>query len=582
MFPGPELYAVVLFLTVLPAAYLIRAVWKRLDRPGGRWLAVTLVGMCGWSVSWALMLLFDGYILSLWSLNATVFFVSVTTLGWLFVTVEYTWRTRIAYRVVLPFLLVPIGVQILVWTNPLHELVWKAGTAVDAQGILHPVHGPAFFVHTGYSYLLVVASVVLLIVAFVDREGIYRKQALLLLAGWLVPTATSAAFLTGVVPTDYLNPTPLGFLLGTTIWGWALFRYQLLKTVPVARRMVLSEMDEGVLIVDDCSVVTDANRAVREMFELEQDPTGKRIETVLDSHQELLDLLDDGPITEGRITVTLGGEQRHLLVNKSRVTPYAGNGGWVIVFSDRTELFRYEEDLELLKGVLSRVLRHDIRNKLNVIRAHGELLSQQTSGQHVKQARTIVRTADTVIETAEKAKAIESLVEADRPMYETDLVGVATETVEWARNQYPEAVVELDAPAAAWTRADERLPLAIRSLVENGIEHNDSDTPTVRVEIDRGTETVTLAVEDDGPGLDRHEQRVFESEAADQLNHSTGLGLWLVNWVVRNSNGRVTVEQTRSGTRIVITLPLNPDAELADLGGGGTGSVETDHANPQP
>ncbi|WP_336001171.1 histidine kinase N-terminal 7TM domain-containing protein [Halorientalis halophila] len=554
MFPGPELYAAVLFLTVLPAAYLIRAVWSRLDRPSGRWLVVTLVGMSGWSVSWALMLLFEGYRLSLWSFNVVVLFASVTTIGWLFVTIEYTWQKQVEHRIVAPFLIVPAVVQVLIWTNPFHELVWRPGTFVDAQGVLHPVHGLGFYLHIGYSYLLVVAGLVLLTVAFVEREGLYRKQAFLLLLGGFIPTVFPIAFVFGMIPTDYLNPTPLGFLLGTSIWGWALFRYQLLKTVPVARRMVLAEMSEGVLIVDDGNVVTDANDALHEMFDLESDPTGKPLESVLEPYEGLRSLIQSGTFSDERITVELNGEPRHLTVSKSSVTHDGGTGGWVLVFNDRTALFRYEEDLELLKGVLARVLRHDIRNKLNVIRAHGELLAQQTDGQHAKQARTVVQTSDAVIETAEKAKAIESLVEADRPLYDTDLVHVAGRTVDWATEQYPDVDIEFDAPDQAWVRADERLALGIRSLVENGIEHNDSDAPMVRVAIERTDDTVTLTVDDNGSGIDRYEQRVFEGEAVDQLNHSTGLGLWLVNWVVRNSNGATTVTQTETGTRFVVTL----------------------------
>lgn len=553
MFPGPELYAGALFLTVLPAAYLIRAVWNRLSHPGARWLVLTLVGMSGWSVSWALMLLSDSYLASILSFNLVNLFVNVTTLGWLFMTVEYTWQSRVSYRIVVPFLIIPAIVQTLVWTNPIHQLVWGPGTTVGAEGVVNAEYGAGFFVHTGYSYLLVVASVVLLIVALVDREGLYRKQALLLLAGWLVPTLTSAAFVFWLFPTPY-NPTPLGFLVGASIWGWALFRYQLLRTVPVARRMVLQEMDEGVLIVDECNVISDANGAARDMFGLSDDPTGKSLEAALAPHDELLAQLSDESVSDECVTLQLNGEQRHLLVNKSRVTHDSGTGGWVFVFNDQTALFRYEEDLELLKEVLSRVLRHDIRNKLNVIRAHGELLAQQSDGSRSQQARTIVRTADTVIETAEKAKGIESLVEADRPLYDIDLSDVAADTAEWATDTFPDAVVDLDVPAETWVRADEQLSLAVRSLVENALLHNDEETQYVRIRIEQHDDAATLSVEDNGPGLDTHERRIFEGESIDQLNHSTGLGLWLVKWVVRNSKGTVTVDLTDSGTRFEVTL----------------------------
>lgn len=554
MFPGPELYALFLLLAVIPAAYLTNMVWDRRNGPGVRWFILMLVGKAGWAVCWGLMILFDGYWLSLASFNVLLLFVSLTVVGWLFVTVEYIWQTRVNYRVVAPFLVIPVLTQVLAWSNSLHHLVWRPGTAVAASGVIVPAKGIWSYVHVGYSYLLVAAAGVLLVGTLADREGMYRKQTLILILGWTIPVLSSVGYMAGLLPEAYLNPTPIAFLVGAVIWGWGLYRYRLLEAVPIARRTALDEMNEGVLIVDERGVITDWNPAAREILGLQDDPTGKPLRALDSITDDLQCGLGDSTAMGKAATISRDGEQRHVTINKTRIGDDELSIGEVIVFNDQTDLIRYEQDLELLKEVLARVLRHDFRNKLNVIRAHGEMLANLGDEQYAEQARTIVRTSDRILETSEKARVIGSLVEADRQLYDEDLAQIVTEVVGWAENQYPDVTIEADTPQVAWVRADEALSLAVRSLVENALEHNDSSDPRVSITVERDTDTVRLAVEDNGPGMDPQERKIFSNRTIDQLNHSTGLGLWLVNWVVQNSGAEVDIEITETGTRVAVEL----------------------------
>ena len=559
-----DLYAAFLLLTVLPTGYLICRLWDHREQPGGRWFVLALSGSTGWGVCWGLMLLFNGYTLSLLSMNLVIVFVTVTFVGMLFMSIEYTWRTHIGYRIIAPVLVVPLAVQLLLWTNPLHGLFWGPETVVNARGVLQLDHGIGFFLHTGYGYLLVVTSLVLLVVSLVDRKGLYRKQAALMLVGWLVPAATSVVFVFGMFPTNFLNPTPVGFLVGVSIWGWALFRYRLLRAMPIARRTALREMDEGVLILDEETVITDTNPAAQVMLDTDGDPAGRRLERVLDPFPSLQSALHGGPVTDQTVAVSSAGDKRFLTVSKTPIEQGEAAIGWVVALKDQTELMRHEEDLELLREVLGRVLRHDIRNKLNVVRMNGELLAHRTDDNLQKKARRVVDSADDIIETAETARAIESLVDADRDRYDIDLVAVVSDTVDWATEKYPMAVLEVDTPTEAWVRADEAVTLAVRSLIENAIDHNESPAPSVRVAIQTEAETIRLVVEDHGPGITQQERQVFYSRSIDQLNHGSGLGLWLVDWVVRNSEASLDIDADDSGTRVSVTFTRSFETADAD------------------
>ncbi|SDF31347.1 histidine kinase N-terminal 7TM domain-containing protein [Halorientalis regularis] len=553
MFPGPELYGALMMLAGLPAIYLIRLFWDHRGRPSGRWFVVTFTGMGGWAVFWGLMLLFDSYSLSTASFNLVLLFVNISVIGWFFIAVEYVWQKRVTARTVLPFLIIPSAIQILAWTNPIHMLMWGPETQVTPSGIFNPDYEIGFYIHAAHAYLLAIASIVLLSAVYVEREKLYRKQTLLLLLGGLIPIATSIVFFFRTVPRYYLNPTPLGFLVGTTIWGWGLFRYRLLEAMPIARRTVLNEMDEGILIVDDQKIVTDSNPALRQILGVARDPVGDRLRDVLAEYPSLFSQLEGEYVHDETVTVTVQGEDRHLTVNKFPVFQDDSSPGDVIVFNDQTELLQYEEELELLKEVFSRVLRHDIRNKLNVIRAHGELLSNCVDPKYRNHTETIVQTSDSIIDTAEKARVIGSLVETDRESYEIDLVQEVEATADWARQSFPDAEIELDTAPQAWVLADEAISLAIKSLIENAIVHSEKSTPRVRVSVSCHDD-VRLEITDNGPGLTDQERQIFDGRPIDQLNHSTGLGLWLVKWVCLNSDADITVDSATSGTRVTIRL----------------------------
>ncbi|MFB6351830.1 MAG: sensor histidine kinase, partial [Bradymonadaceae bacterium] len=113
---------------------------------------------------------------------------------------------------------------------------------------------------------------------------------------------------------------------------------------------------------------------------------------------------------------------------------------------------------------------------------------------------------------------------------------------------------DVTAPEEAWVRADEALPLAVQSLLENAVVHNDDPSPTVEIDVTVDSDAVRLAVADDGPGLTRLEEQIFEQRSIDPLNHSTGLGLWLVNWVARNSQADVDIDSADTGTTITLSL----------------------------
>lgn len=246
----------------------------------------------------------------------------------------------------------------------------------------------------------------------------------------------------------------------------------------------------------------------------------------------------------------------------------AAAGGYLLVRAGQRSLAASAAELDRLDRqatVLRRVLRHNVRNTVNVVRGYAEAVAEETDDpQCAAFAEEIVDSADELAAVGGKAKSLGTLTGPDPGGTEpVDLATVARGAARTIRRRYPDAAVEVDLPERLRVEAHPRLEEALRNLIENGIEHDDGD-PRVRVVLaESEPDRVTVAVLDDGPGVPAVERRVVESGTETALVHSTGLGLWIARAVVARSGGELRVEDRGDGTAVALTLPLAGDERRA-------------------
>jgi signal transduction histidine kinase len=159
-------------------------------------------------------------------------------------------------------------------------------------------------------------------------------------------------------------------------------------------------------------------------------------------------------------------------------------------------------------------------------------------------------------------------MEAGRRGYqlrEMDASALVRETVQEFREQAGSALRELQLTTpleGPRIRADRAaLVLAIRNLLDNAVKYSPASSP-VTVSVARDSRGVSIAVEDQGPGISREEQRaVFRKfvrgTAAKALNvQGTGIGLTMAQRVARAHGGRIELMSTPGGgSRFTILLP---------------------------
>ena len=295
------------------------------------------------------------------------------------------------------------------------------------------------------------------------------------------------------------------------------------------------------------------------------DLVGAHASTVIDEQDvevcrrrivELLRSPELGRATAEIVVETADGDRRLCEVSLGLLPFESGQfGGTVGVVRDVTEPKGREQRL----AVLDRVLRHNLRNKMNVILGRSEALREETdldddAAAHVD---AVMEAAAELLDTSHEARRFRDVLALkDQEPSTLDLAALVADVVADKREVFPDAEITVDAPDEAPVRSRGRLRLAVDELLENAVEHSDRDRPTVDVTLRVDGDYVVLEVADDGPGIPDSERRVVQDAAENPTEHGSGLGLWLVTWAVEQSGGEIEiVDRDPRGTVVCLRLP---------------------------
>jgi PAS domain S-box-containing protein len=222
--------------------------------------------------------------------------------------------------------------------------------------------------------------------------------------------------------------------------------------------------------------------------------------------------------------------------------------GMVAAFADETTRREREQRLE----VLNRVLRHNVRNDLTVVLSYADHILEATDDDEVRSMAEGIRSVgEGLHDLSENARAVERVVEGWHPLQMTDVAAVVAEEAAAIRERFPDAEVRVDAPDRELAYAIDGLSTAVQNLLENAVVHTDADAPRVECRVETTREAdgrwVAVTVADDGPGIPEQERAVLLEGTESDLQHGSGLGLWLVNWIVERSNGELRFDESDLG-----------------------------------
>lgn len=224
------------------------------------------------------------------------------------------------------------------------------------------------------------------------------------------------------------------------------------------------------------------------------------------------------------------------------------------------ERTQYEAELSSqanLINVLNRVLRHNLRNNLTVVRGRTQLLAGKLSED--THTDSVLRQLDQLLDLCEKARDLEQIVSKDYDRQSTHVVRLVENLVESVAAEYPSASFIIDGNEDITAAVRPSFERALEELIENAAKHGGPE-PTVTVAVEYAPNTIEIQVTDDGPGISDQERRVLETGAETPLVHGSGLGLWLAYWIITSHEGSIEATVTDDGTVMTVSIPRTPDA----------------------
>ena len=180
----------------------------------------------------------------------------------------------------------------------------------------------------------------------------------------------------------------------------------------------------------------------------------------------------------------------------------------------------------------------------------------------VAKTATVLNLGAALAEMGEKARQIIDMFEQGRkPAEPTSLASLLDDAIAPVREAHPDVTVVCEGVPDDVHVAGV-LEAVFSNLVENAAEHNTSPDPHVWVRVEEGDERVRVVVADDGPGIDAYERSVLERGTETQLEHGSGLGLWLAKWGTDISDGTISFEENApTGSVVTVEVPtLSRDA----------------------
>jgi PAS domain S-box-containing protein len=562
-------YALPLFIAAGALVLLAHYGWRhRAAHPAAPAFVLLIVPVVIWLVAYGFEILAgDVAAKEAWE---TVIIVSLAWLPffWLHFAIRYSgqeaWLTR---RNLVLLALPSVATTLLTLTNPLHGLVWT-DIVIDSSGpflATVPARGPWFWVHTLACYSYILAGNGLFVVFMSRTAAIFRRQALAVVLSSMIPLMGNALHLTGMIPVPGFDPGAFAFALSAGFTAVALFRYHLLDVVPIAQRVVLDHLLEGVIVLDPYDRIVDINPAARRMLGLGPHELGGQLASEVLQPPEILTHCVEPGQEPKRIPVTRGEVQRWHEVLALPMTGTRGRyEGRVLVVRDVTEA----RAVEMLRRDLARVTVHDLRNPLNVVAAGLDVLAGAGPGamdpslaNFVQLARASCHRALDLVNTILQVSQLESgrMPLNRRPVQAARLIADVTQEMSLLAREN-ELSLEVRVPTSlpvVW--ADEAL---LRRVLENLAGNAIKFTPPggrVIVAARPVGDALLIQISDTGPGIPPElEGRLFEKfSSGPGPQQGTGLGLAFCRLAVEAHGGRIWIEDSSpQGTSVHCTIPL--------------------------
>ncbi|NSL51364.1 ATP-binding protein [Calidifontibacillus erzurumensis] len=428
-------------------------------------------------------------------------------------------------------------------SHPVDSLIGKVSEGAD--------EGPAFAEHTYTTKAKGEAGTS--VRAFVPIMNEQHEQIGVVLVGYLLPTIPEIIF---SLKFEIITTIIVSIIFGG--WGsWILANHikrQIFQLEPheiaamlVERTETFNAMHEGIVAIDNNETITIFNDKAKELLGISGDVIGKKIREVIpDTYlPEILKLKQ--PIYNKELNV------RNKIVLSNRIPIKVNNKtiGAVAVFQDQTEVKKLAEELTGVKAFVNalRVQNHEYLNKLHTIAGLIQMNHKE-------------KALDYVFQITEEHQELTQFL--GKSIHDESLAGLLLSKVTRGKELGIQVIIDRNSKLRRFPPPLDHhdFVVIIGNLIENAFESfkevNQQDKQ-IFISIEQDDEVTSILVEDNGCGIDEDiKDKLFLQGFTTKGEAGHGIGLYLVNEIVKKANGEIVVESQKGhGTSMIITFYEN-------------------------
>ena len=522
-------------------------------------------------------------------LPLTVFFTSL-----IFTNTKITFK-----KSYLLLLVIPILSLVVLWTNDLHHLFYIQYSSSFADTI----YGPYFYVHSVYTYLLLIIGIGRLLIFSIRNAGFFSKQSLLISIGLACPVIVNVlgSFLKLIPMTVFV--TPISFSVSIICFALAIFKFDFLGIAPIALRKIADRMSDSYLVLNDDGTITDFNQTFLVTFKIKDiSLRGQNFDEFCKSNKinygKIKSAIAKTKDSKKTVSFEFHARRIHKIFSVEVNTIYSDSVslGTLILFKDITQ---HIEDMETIKnnqdilmererlaslGQLIGGIAHNLKTPIMSISGAAEGLTdlvkeydssiddpEVNSQDHHDIAKDmsewIVKIKEYTeymsdIITAVKGQAV-TLSETENISFDIDELVKRVDIL--MKHELKNALiymnVQMNAPKNTKINGDiNSLVQVINNMISNAIQaYNGKTEQNIDLILNKSDGNLIISVRDYGCGLPQKVQdKLFKEMITTKGKNGTGLGLYMSYSTIKaHFNGNITFESKEGeGTTFSIILPL--------------------------
>jgi diguanylate cyclase (GGDEF)-like protein/PAS domain S-box-containing protein len=346
MLENVNIQTLYLIIAVIVSSFICFYAWHRQAR-GSRTFAIVCLSSIVW-MSGNIIGRFSESFTRQW-IGELITYIGIVTLPVaLYVFTNQYCGKKISRQAIIKLSIIPAVSWLMLLTNPLHYLFFKTAEA-GFPSSLDVTFGYYFwFVHTPYSYFLILASFAIILLEISRTSRHFRLPLFLFFISMCLPFIINVLTIFKIFGTR--NYTTLSFPLFFVVAAIAIYRFQFLGSNPIAYENVFQTIRDGVVIVDQNNKITDINpAAARTLRKSSEEIIGKTFEEVFSNWEDVIKKYENVLELEDEVEIDLRGKKRFISVT---IVPLKNTddsiNGRIFTFRDITDRLRHQLSLELL------------------------------------------------------------------------------------------------------------------------------------------------------------------------------------------------------------------------------------------